>query len=39
MEMIFRCPNCGKKLDSYDNKDIIKALSDKIEELEKEAPE
>ncbi|MCJ7770111.1 transcription factor [Candidatus Bathyarchaeota archaeon] len=39
MEMIFRCPNCGKKLDSYDNKDIIKALSDKIEELKKEAPE
>ena len=39
MEMIFRCPNCGKKLDSYDNKDIIKALSDKIEELERIAPE
>jgi transcription initiation factor TFIIE subunit alpha len=39
MEMIFRCPDCGKKLESCDNKDIIKALSDKIEELEKEAPE
>ena len=39
MEMIFRCPNCGKKLESCDNKDIIKTLSDKIEELEKEAPE
>jgi len=39
MEMIFRCPDCGKKLESYDNKDIIKALSDKIKELEKETPE
>jgi transcription initiation factor TFIIE subunit alpha len=39
MEMIFRCPDCGKKLESYDNKDITKALSDKIEELEKETPE
>ena len=39
MEMIFRCPDCGKKLESFDNKDIIKALSDKIEELEKETPE
>ncbi len=39
MEMIFRCPNCGKKLDSCDNKDIIKTLSDKIEELERIAPE
>lgn len=39
MEMIFHCPNCGKKLESYDNKDIIKTISDKIEELEKEVPE
>jgi len=39
MEMIFRCPDCGKKLESFDNKDITKALSDKIEELEKETPE
>jgi transcription initiation factor TFIIE subunit alpha len=39
MEMIFRCPSCGKKLESCDNKDIIKTLSDKIEELERIAPE
>lgn len=39
MEMVFRCPDCGKKLESYDNKDIIKALSDKIEALKKETPE
>jgi transcription initiation factor TFIIE subunit alpha len=39
MEMIFRCPDCGKKLEQFDNKDIIKTLSDKIEELEKESAE
>lgn len=39
MERIFRCPDCGKKLEQFDNKDIIKILSDKIEELEKESTE
>ncbi len=39
MEMIFRCPDCGKKMKQFDNKDIIKILSDKIEELEKESTE
>lgn len=39
MEMVFRCPQCGKKLERHDNKDIIKALSDKIEQLEKECHE
>ena len=39
MEMVFRCPECGKRLERQDNKDMIKALSDKIEQLEKESAE
>jgi len=39
METVFRCPECGKKLEKYDNKDVVKALSDKIELLEKESLE
>ena len=39
METVFRCPECGQKLEKYDDKDIIKTLSDKIELLEKESLE
>ena len=39
MEMVFRCPECGKKLERHNNRDIVKALSDKIELLEKESSE
>lgn len=36
MEMVFRCLTCNKTLKRYDNSSIVKALTDKIEQLEKE---
>jgi transcription initiation factor TFIIE subunit alpha len=36
MELVFRCPKCGKALQHYDNDALIKTLTDKIEQLEKE---
>lgn len=35
MDKLFRCPVCGKPLQSYDNSGVIKALKWKIEEIEK----
>lgn len=34
VELIFRCPTCGKALQHYDNGAMVKALADKIEQLE-----
>ena len=34
VELIFRCPTCGKALQHYDNSEMAKALVDKIEQLE-----
>ena len=34
VELIFRCPTCGKALQYYDNSTMVKALTDKIEQLE-----
>ncbi len=39
VELVFRCPKCGKALQHYDNDVLIKALTDKIEQLEKELAE
>ena len=34
MELVFRCPVCGKAVQHYDNSAMVKALADKIEQLE-----
>ena len=34
VELIFRCPTCGKALQHYDNSAMVKVLADKIEQLE-----
>jgi transcription initiation factor TFIIE subunit alpha len=34
VELIFRCPTCGKALQHYDNSAMDNALADKIEQLE-----
>jgi len=39
VELVFRCPKCGKSLQHYNNDALIKALTDKIEQLEKELAE
>lgn len=36
MELVFKCPVCGKPLQHYDNKDLINVLEDKVEVIEKE---
>jgi len=36
MELVFKCPGCGKPLMHYDNSKLIKVLEKKIEELSKE---
>ena len=36
MELVFKCPKCGKPLMHYDNSKLIKVLEKKIEELSKE---
>jgi transcription initiation factor TFIIE subunit alpha len=39
MEMVFRCPTCNKPLMHCDNSEIVKVLSEKIEQLRKELGE
>ena len=36
MELVFKCPTCGKVLQHYDNGPIVEALADKIKQLEGE---
>ena len=36
METVFRCPVCGNALKHYDNAPIIRALTDKVEQLTKD---
>jgi len=36
VELVFRCPVCGKALQHYDGGELIKVLADKIGQLEKE---
>ena len=35
VELVFRCPVCGKSLQHYDNSEMVKALAYEIEHLEK----
>ncbi|MCD6446035.1 transcription factor [Candidatus Bathyarchaeota archaeon] len=39
MELLFKCPRCGKPLMHYDNSKIIEVLTKKIEQLRKELGE
>jgi transcription initiation factor TFIIE subunit alpha len=39
VELVFRCPICGKPLMHYDNEDIVEVLRDKVEQLRKEISE
>lgn len=39
MEHVFRCPTCNKPLMHYDNSKIVKALSEKVEQLRTELSE
>lgn len=39
MELVFRCPTCGKPLMHYENGEIIKVLVEKVEQLRKELGE
>jgi len=36
MELVFKCPKCGKPLAHYDNSKLIQVLTKKIEQLRKE---
>jgi transcription initiation factor TFIIE subunit alpha len=36
LELVFRCPSCGKALQHFDNSRIIAVLKNKIETLQKE---
>ncbi len=36
VELVFRCPTCNKLLHHYDNSELIKALEEKIQQIEKE---
>ena len=36
VELIFKCPVCGKALQHYDNSALIKTLTEKLEQSEKE---
>ena len=36
MELVFKCPRCGKPLMHYDNSKLVKVLEKKVEELSKE---
>lgn len=36
MELVFKCPRCGKPLMHYDNGKLVKVLEKKVEELSKE---
>lgn len=39
VELVFKCPACGKPLMHYENERILKALSKKVEQLRKELGE
>lgn len=39
IEVVFKCPNCGKPLMHYDNSKIVNVLSEKVEKLRKELGE
>lgn len=39
VEMVFKCPLCGKSLMHYDNEEIIEVLEDKVEQLRNELSE
>lgn len=39
VELVFRCPTCGKPLAHYDNNRIVQVLTGKIEQLRKELGE
>ena len=39
VELIFRCSTCNKPLNHYDNSNIVKVLSEKVEQLRKELSE
>jgi transcription initiation factor TFIIE subunit alpha len=34
MELVFRCPTCGKPLQHYDNQEVIQSLKDRITKIE-----
>jgi transcription initiation factor TFIIE subunit alpha len=39
VELVFRCPNCGKPVMHFDNSFIVKILTEKAEQLRKELGE
>ncbi|MEM3442575.1 MAG: transcription factor [Candidatus Bathyarchaeia archaeon] len=39
VELVFRCPTCGKPLMHHDNKKIVEVLTRKVEQLRKELGE
>jgi transcription initiation factor TFIIE subunit alpha len=39
VELVFQCPICGKPLMHFNNEEIVKSLSEKIEHLRKELSE
>lgn len=39
VELVFRCPTCGKQLMHFDNSSIIRILTQKVEQLGKELGE
>ena len=39
VELVFRCPTCGKPLMHFDNRSIVSALTGKVEQLRKELGE
>jgi transcription initiation factor TFIIE subunit alpha len=39
VELVFRCPTCGKSLMHYENDEIVRALTKKVEQLGKELGE
>jgi transcription initiation factor TFIIE subunit alpha len=39
VELVFKCPTCGKPLMHYDNSKIIQVLTKKVEQLRKESGE
>jgi transcription initiation factor TFIIE subunit alpha len=39
VEMVFKCPSCGKPLVHYDNEKLVRKLSEKVSQLRKELGE
>jgi transcription initiation factor TFIIE subunit alpha len=39
VELVFKCPTCGKPLMHYDNDKILEALGKRVETLRKELGE